>query len=144
MNIDQTAPMSARKEIFIDAPVERVWAVQTGIKDWPAWQADLSNVEMEGNLAVGTTFKWKTKGVKITSTIQELEAGRRIGWTGSSIGTKAIHIWTFEARGNGTHVTTEESMSGWFPSLIRIFDPAFLEKSLAGSLRALKDEAERQ
>lgn len=143
MNIDQTAPMSTRKEIFIDAPVERVWAVQTDIEHWPAWQADVSNAELEGNLTVGTTFYWKAKGVKITSTIQELDPGRRIGWTGSSMGMKAIHTWTFEEQDNGTHVITEESLSGWFPSLMRIVDPAFLEKSLAGSLRALKDEAER-
>lgn len=143
MNIDQTAPMSARTEILIDAPVEKVWAVLTGIERWPEWRADVSNARLEGSLAVGTSLKWKTKGVAITSTIQELESGRCIGWTGSSVGTKAIHTWTFETQANSTHVITEESLSGWFPSLLKVFDPTFLEKSLAGWLRALKDEVER-
>jgi len=31
MNIDKKAPLKARKEVVIDAPFEKVWAVLTGI-----------------------------------------------------------------------------------------------------------------
>jgi hypothetical protein len=39
-------------------------------------------------------------------------------------------------------MVAEESLSGWFPRIMKIFDPTFLEKSLDGSLGALKLEAE--
>ncbi len=143
MNIDQNAPMAARQEIFIAAPLEKVWAVQTDIDRWPEWQSDISSAKLEGNLTVGTIFRWKAKGLGITSTIQDLVPGRRISWTGSSIGMKAVHIWIFQPWDNGTRVITEESLSGWFPRILKIFDSTFLEKSLAGSLQVLKTQAER-
>ncbi len=136
--------MTARQETFIAAPLEKVWAVQTDIDRWPEWQSDISSAKLEGNLAVGAIFRWKAKGLSITSTIQELEPGRRIGWMGSSIGMKAVHIWIFEPRDNGTRVITEESLSGWFPRILKIFDPTFLEKSLAASLQVLKIQTEPQ
>lgn len=143
MNIDQNAPLSAQKEIVIVAPLERVWATLTEIERWPEWQPDVSSAKLEGNLAVGTIFQWKAKGLSITSTIQELEPRRRIGWTGRSMGMSAIHVWTLEPQDNGTRVITEESLSGWFPRILRIFAPNFLEKSLISSLQALKSQAEQ-
>ncbi len=143
MHIDQNAPMTARKEIFIAAPVENVWGVQTDISRWPEWQPDVTSAKLEGDLAVGATFRWKAKGLSINSSIQELEPGRRIGWTGDSIGMQAIHIWTFEPQEDGTRVITEESLSGWFPRILKLFDSTFLEKSLAGSLQVLKTRVEQ-
>jgi uncharacterized protein YndB with AHSA1/START domain len=143
MNIDQNAPMTACKEIFIAAPLEKVWALQTDIERWPEWQPDVASAKLEGDLAVGTIFRWKAQGINITSTLQEVEPGRRIGWTGSAIGMTAVHIWTFEPREDGTWVITEESLSGWLPRILKIFDPAFLEKSLDESLQVLKAKAEQ-
>ncbi len=143
MNIDSKASLKAREEIVIDAPVGEIWSLLTGIDDWARWQPDVTSARLEGGLSVGTVFKWKAMGLNITSTIQELEPKKKIGWTGKSIGMKAVHLWTFEPQGNSTRITTEESLSGWFPGTLKIFDPAFLEKSLTGSLRVLKTEAER-
>jgi uncharacterized protein YndB with AHSA1/START domain len=143
MHIDQHAPMTAHRETFIAAPVETVWAVVTDIDRWPEWQSDVTSAKLEGNLAVGATFRWKAKGLSINSTIQELEPGRRIGWTGDAIGMRAIHLWTFEPQEDGTQVITEESLSGWFPRILKLFDPTFLEKSLVGSLQVLKIQTEQ-
>lgn len=144
MNIDQNAPMTARKDIFIASPLEKVWAVLTDINRWPEWQPDVSSAKLEGNLTVGTIFRWNAKGFSITSTIKELKLGQRIGWTGSSLGMKAAHIWILEQQGNGTRVIIEESLSSWFPRILKIFDPTFLEKSLDKLLQALKIRAEQQ
>jgi len=143
MHIDQHAPMTARKETFIAAPPGTVWAVLTDIDRWPEWQPDVTSAKLEGDLAVGTTLRWKAKGLGINSTIRELEPGRRIGWTGDSIGMRAIHLWTFEPQEGGTRVITEESLSGWFSRILKLFDQTFLEKSLAGSLQVLKTQAEQ-
>ena len=143
MNIDERAPLTARQDIFIAAPLDKVWALQTNIEQWPAWQPDISSVQLDGPVAPGTIFRWKAKGLSITSTIHEVEPGRRIGWTGRALGMYAVHNWIFEQRENGTHVITEESLAGWVPRLLKLFDPAFLDTSLASSLAVLKKQAEQ-
>ncbi len=143
MNIDTTAPLIGKKDIEINAPVHHVWAIQTDIESWPKWQKDISSVNIEGKLTKGTVFKWKAMGMNITSVLQEVNENKIIGWSGKSIGMNAIHVWKFEKQGNKTIVTTEESLSGWFPMLIRLFKPDFLEQSLSKSLLNLKNQAEK-
>lgn len=143
MNIDTTAPLIGKKDIEINAPVHHVWAIQSDIKSWPKWQKDISSVNIEGKLTKGTVFKWKAMGMNITSVLQEVNENKTIGWSGKSIGMNAIHVWKFEKQGNKTIVTTEESLSGWFPMLIRLFKPDFLEQSLSKSLLNLKNQAEK-
>ncbi|MBO1436108.1 SRPBCC family protein [Meiothermus sp. CFH 77666] len=144
MNIDNSAPLKARKEIVIGAPLETVWALLTDIERWPQWQPDVSSARLEGELAVGAVFRWKAKGLGIVSTVQALEQGRCIGWTGNSVGMRAVHIWTLEPQGEGVRVATEESLTGWLAQTMKIFDRNFLEKSLEGSLQVLKARAERR
>lgn len=143
MNIDQKAPLAARSEIVIAAPLEKVWALQTDINRWPEWQPEISSAHLEGDLAAGTVFRWKAMGMGIVSTLQEVQPRQRISWTGKSLGMSAIHCWTFEAQGDSTRVITEESLSGWFPRLLKLLTPAFLDKSLAKSLHTLKAQAEK-
>lgn len=143
MNIDTTAPLIGKKDIEINAPVHHVWAIQSDIKSWPKWQKDISSVNIEGKLTKGTVFKWKAMGMNITSVLQEVNENKTIGWSGKSIGMNAIHVWKFEKQGNKTIVTTEESLSGWLPMLIRLFNPDFLEQSLSKSLLNLKNQAEK-
>lgn len=143
MKINQHAPLAARKEILIAAPVEKVWRIQSAIERWPEWQPDVSSVRLEGALTPGTVFRWKAKGLTITSTLQEVEPPRRISWTGVAPGMQAIHIWLFEPQDNFTRVVTEESLSGWLTHLLKLFDRAFLEKSLEASLQTLKARVEQ-
>jgi uncharacterized membrane protein len=142
MNVDTNAPVFARKEIIIDAPIETVWNIQTGINRWSEWQSDITSVKMDGELKAGTIFRWKAKGLSIVSTLHTVEPNRRIGWTGISLGMSAIHNWTFEALGNVTRVVTEESLNGWLTRLMKLFDPHFLDKSLEASLKILRRRVE--
>jgi hypothetical protein len=142
MQVDRNAPLCARGETIIQAPPDKVWSVLTGISRWPEWQAGVSSAALEGELAAGATFRWKANGLGITSTINDLEPERRIGWTGDSLGMRAIHHFALEPQDGGTRVTTEESISGWLARILKMFDPNYLDKSLAGSLQALKARAE--
>ena len=144
MNIDYNAPLIAKKDILISASLEKVWSEITKIDRWFEWQPDVTSSKLNGELAVGVLFYWKAKGLNITSTIQVLEPMQSIGWTGKSLGMQAIHIWTFEARNEGIYVKTEESLSGWFPRVLKLFDPHFLEKSLLNSLQVLKAHTEKK
>ena len=44
-----------------------------------------------GPLEVGTIFRWQTYGLSIESTIREIDAPRRIVWSGLAQGITAIH-----------------------------------------------------
>jgi len=142
MQIDHDAPLSAKKDILISAPLERVWSELTNIDQWSKWQPGLTSSKLDGKLTTGTKFYWKAKGFNITSTLQIVDQMQSIGWTGKSLGMQAIHIWRFEKHPDGTFVQTEESLSGWFPRLLKLFDPKFLETSLQNSLQILKAHVE--
>ncbi|MBK8034623.1 MAG: SRPBCC family protein [Chloroflexi bacterium] len=143
MQIDTNAPVTARDSILIHAPLERVWALQANIEQWTQWQPNINRAVLEGELKAGSVFRWKAQGLAITSTLQVVDPCHQIGWTGGSLGMKAIHLWHFEATPEGTRVTVEESLSGWFTRLLAWFDRAFLTKSIASSLALLKAQAEK-
>lgn len=143
MNIDQAAPAIAQDEITINAPIEKVWEIQTNIGNWSIWQPDIKRIEIQGDIVPGTTFLWKAQGLTIQSTLEVVEPYRQIGWTGTAMGMKARHIFYFDALPEGTHVKVEESLSGWFTRLLCLFDRHFLQKSMAKSLAILKEHVEK-
>ncbi|MGW6982220.1 SRPBCC family protein [Streptomyces sp. NPDC054932] len=112
VTIDETAPVIVRLSTVIDAPLARVWELHTDIGAWPAWNPDVDRAEPDGPPAVGSSFRWHTHGLDITSTVHELVPGRRIVWGGPAAGITGVHVWTFEETGAGVTVRTEESWSG--------------------------------
>jgi uncharacterized membrane protein len=143
MQIDTHAPLVSTKEIVIEAPLEIVWKLQTDIAKWPTWQNDVTYAKLEGKLIAGSSFVWKAKGVRIRSVLQEVIPYKRIGWRGSSFGMHAIHQWEFYKEGKKTRVVTSESLSGWLPSLFKLFSPTFLDTVLVQSLQRLQSYAEK-
>ncbi len=145
MDINRSAPAVASAEAVIDAPPAVVWAVQTDLRAWPEWNADVSSIQFSGALVPGTRFRWKAGGLPITSTLEVVEAQRKIGWTGRApLGIHAVHTWTFEPEGGGTRVRTEESFEGWLVRALAGWMRRMLAESLAKGLAALKTEAERR
>ena len=57
-------------------------------------------------------FCWQTAGLDITSTVEEIDAPRRIVWGGPAQGIVAVHVWTFEPWNDGVLVRTAESWEG--------------------------------
>lgn len=142
MTIDQHAPLIAEREILIESSINKVWNAVSDVQNWPSWQKDVSTVQLFGTLQAGSRFQWKAMGMSITSQLQTVEINKVIGWTGKSIGMQAVHYWYFEKSGSNTKVTSKESLSGWFPRLIKMFQPNFLDDSMKKSLMALKTHVE--
>ncbi len=143
MDINRKAPAIASAEALIRAPLDVVWSVQTNFTEWSRWNPDVAYVDMEGPLAPGTEFRWKSGGAAITSELKEVEFKRRIVWTGKILGIRAIHVWMFEEQADGVLVRTEESFDGL---LVRLFARSMrrmLDSALSNGLDALKSECER-
>jgi len=112
MDINDDAPVITRDEIMINAPIEMIWSIQTDVTAWPSWQPDVDGAVAEGPLEVGSVFRWQTAGLDIMSTVEEIDAPRRIVWGGSAQGIVAVHVWTFEPRDGAVLVRTAESWEG--------------------------------
>ena len=145
MDINRNAPAIASSEAYVNASPSMVWAVHTDLRAWPAWNSDVTFVDLGGPLSPGTQFRWKSGGVPITSELRIVEPERQIAWTGRApLGIRAVHTWTFEPDGEGTRVRTEESFEGL---LVRIFKGSMrrmLARSLKKGITELKAEAERR
>jgi len=144
VEINTSAPVVVCKEIKIRATAEEVWRIHTNITGWKHWHPDVSESKLEGELAVGAVFNWKSRGTKITSTIRELEPNRRIVWSGKAGGASAIHAWTIEPNGEGVVLKTEESLEGMMVGLMKGGALRKLETSLEGWLIDLKNEVEME
>ncbi|WP_030774865.1 MULTISPECIES: SRPBCC family protein [unclassified Streptomyces] len=143
VTIDETAPVIVRLSTVIDAPLTTVWALHTDVAAWPAWNADIDRTIVDGPLLPGSSFRWLTHGLDITSTVQELVPGERIVWGGTVEGIVGVHVWAFEQSDAGVVVHTEESWSGE-PVDAEVDELGkALHDSLEGWLSHLKDRAEQ-
>jgi uncharacterized protein YndB with AHSA1/START domain len=111
-SIDANAAVVVRREIRIEAPIDRVWQLHTDVNGWTAWQTDIDTAHTDGPLRPGSTFHWTTAGLSVASTVYAVDAPYRILWGGPAHGIAGIHEWTFTADGDGTLVRTAESWDG--------------------------------
>jgi hypothetical protein len=144
VDVDRTAPVVAAAEAEIAASPETVWDVLTGFEDWPAWNPAVSSVSFEGGVVEGAAFRWKAGSARLTSTLQRVERPRLVGWTGKTMGIRAVHVWRLEARDDGTFVQTEESFAGLPVRLMPGRMQRNLQRALDESLEHLGAEAERR
>jgi hypothetical protein len=93
--------------------------VLTDFEAWPSWNPDVKARSMTGAVAEGSEFRWKAGPGTITSVIRRVEPLRLIGWTGRTLGIRAIHFWWLEPRDGTTFVRTAESYDGLVARLVR-------------------------
>ncbi|MCB1334719.1 MAG: SRPBCC domain-containing protein [Roseivivax sp.] len=143
-DIDRGAPAVGQAEIIVNAPPAAVWSVLTAFDDWPRWNGAIQSMQMDGPLAVGTTFRWRTGGMKIRSQIAVLAAPEVIGWTGVAPLITARHLYQLTDLAGRTKVRTRESFSGLFARLLPGMARQMMEKALEDGLALLKTECERR
>ena len=144
MDINEGAPVVAHAQALVAADPQTVWQVLTDLERWPTWKPDVRSVRLHGALAPGTVFVWRAGPGTIRSTLQDVESPRRIAWTGTTFGIKAIDVFVLEPRGGATFVSEEES---WQGLLVRLFSGRLrrtLQTSLDTGLAQLKGEVERR
>lgn len=141
--INENAPVVSRSQMEIAAPVDTVWQVLTDIKKWPQWQQAVSETIVPEKVEEGTEFHWKADGLSFTSKIHTVNPHRAFGWTGKTIGTSAIHNWTFVKKDDHTLVIVEESLQGVFPRLFKNFFQKNLNQGVLTNLEELKAASEK-
>jgi uncharacterized protein YndB with AHSA1/START domain len=143
MEINTSGLAVASHEILIEAPAQRVWSLLIGFDRWTSWNPAVKKSRLDGAFEVGSSFTWKSGGITIISTLQEIQPETRLVWTGSAIGTRAIHVWSLQPTSTGVWLTTSESFDGWLVALMRKAMQKTLDQSLVAWLATIKVEAER-
>jgi uncharacterized protein YndB with AHSA1/START domain len=141
-SVDESAPVIARHEIDIDAPVAVVWELHTDVNSWPSWQKDITSAHMEGSFQPGTSFDWESFGFPVTSTIYEVQPQTRVLWGGTAQGITGVHEWLLSATPQGVRVTTNESFAGGAVDADQAAMQSQLDASLASWLGHMKAAAE--
>ncbi|MYX15723.1 polyketide cyclase /reductase [Streptomyces sp. SID8374] len=156
--VDAKAPVRARAEVVIDAPLSTVWKLQTDVERWPAWQAHVTGVGRldHGPFRPGSAFRWTTPippnpatpatSLDITSTVKQLKPDSCIRWTGPAVGEglhiDGVHVWSFTKVRGGVLVRTEETHTGEQVDANVPFATEILQQGLDAWLVDLKTAAE--
>lgn len=142
-SINENAPVKAKKSIQIDASPPQVWELLSDIDNWRKWNQDIKESKINGPLAAGSTFDWKSGGTKIHSTLHTVTPNKELGWSGKAFGSFAIHNWTLTDVNGATEVVVEESMDGALMRFFRGFMQNTLENGMNKWLMQLKEAAEK-
>jgi uncharacterized protein YndB with AHSA1/START domain len=143
VEIDRNAP-AAEGSARIAAPPATVWAVISDIAAWPTWNPEIRSVSFDGPLEPGSEFRWKSGPSSLVSLLEVVDPPREIGWTGTTMGIRAIHVFRFEPIEGGTLARSEESWSGALPSLMKSFSRKRIQRAIDTALESLKAESERR
>ncbi|MFE3257644.1 SRPBCC family protein [Nocardia sp. NPDC059091] len=159
-SIDTAAPIHYRTEALIKAPLDTIWNLQTDVEGWPSWRQPVTSMRHldAGRLQPGSQFRWTTPApatattpattLTITSTVQQVQAGRCIRWSGPAVGDGVsidggIHVWTFTPVDGGVLVRTEENWNGAQVETDVPTSTQFLGAGLEAWLANLRTAAER-
>ena len=124
--------------IDVHAGRDAVWQSFADLASWPRWFPWLSQAsalpderladgapfcvggELELHIAAGPLGQKRVRVV-----VRECERGHRVRWTGSLLGVKVNHVYSFEDKAAGaTRVTSHAEIEGFAARLLRgaVFD----------------------
>jgi uncharacterized membrane protein len=142
ISINENAPVIAKNEILINAPLEKVFSTLTDINNWVNWRHSISKCILIDPVAENAKFTWSSGGLNYKSVIHTIKEDA-FGWTGTTIGAYAIHNWFFKEIDGKTLVKVEESLEGFFISSMKKSMKEKLEKFMITDLTELKKECEK-
>lgn len=137
--VNENAPVKSMSQLEIAAPVDTVWKILTGIRNWPEWQKSVTETTAPETVEEGTEFHWKAGGLSFKSRIHTAELHKAFGWTGTTLGAAAVHNWRFIEKENSTVVIVEESLQGIFPGIFKGYFQKNLDKGVLTNLEELKE-----
>jgi hypothetical protein len=115
-------------EAEVRAPVERVWAVFSGVRRWPEWSRVCLGVsgELDRLWAPGAEFGFQLRmagaGVPFHVRVTESYPPRRVAWSSTRLTVTAKRTFTFSPSQDGTVVRDRKEFSSpalpiglWYP-----------------------------
>ena len=103
-------------EIAIAAPPEAVWACLIRAADWPNWYPNSQAVKIDGggpDLFPGAQFSWRTFGVNVRSTVQEMMRSEFVQYA-RALGLSPLMQVRYALRNSMTAMVTVIGIMFWF------------------------------
>jgi uncharacterized membrane protein len=100
---------------LIEAPPEVVWALATGVTDWPSYMPTVQSVEMldDGPLRLGSRARIKQPGQRTAVwTVTRFEPGRTFTWESAHRGYAIAGTHTVASEGAASRNTLALQMTG--------------------------------
>ena len=87
----------------VPAPAERVWAILSDVEHWPSWTASVTEVVLDGPLAVGAVANIRQPKLPRTAwTVTEVVPGRSFTWESKAPGSRAVGEHEISPTGDGS------------------------------------------
>ena len=141
-----TARVYAYNELRTSLSPEQLWPVLIDAAAWPSWYSNARDVVLDGGgsrLDGTSRFTWTTFGLRVASTVRELEPFSRLAWEGSGRGSSGYHRWDLQRTADGgTLIVTEEVQHGLLAALLGPLVRRSIEKQHQHWLEALVRTAE--
>jgi hypothetical protein len=116
------APVFAHNEIVSARPASDLWPALVRAAEWPVWYPHASEVRGIApgeDLVLGSTFSWKTLGVRVTTTVTEIVPNQALAWSGRARGSRGYHRWDLQPTPDGgCRIVTEEVQAGSVPTML--------------------------
>ncbi len=142
------SPVFVSNAIEINASPEKVWFWLTNAATWHQWYCNASAVQLlhppGQKLQAATSFKWKTFGAHLQSSVIEFQPYERLAWDARGTGILAYHAWLIIPNVHGCRVITEETQRGWLCRLGNLLMPRRMYKYHQIWLEGLKRMAEKE
>ena len=109
-------------ELQAGASCAALWDTLIEAPEWPAWYRHSKDVRLDDGgrrLSAGASFRWRASGQRVRSTVRVFEPGRELAWDATNPLVRVYHRWSFEERGEGCLIVTEEAQRGLLPSATR-------------------------
>lgn len=97
------------RNVEINEPVEKVWAVLTDPSTWPKWFPYVDSVSNVTTLKKGSTFNWESNGQQGTITIVDFEPNKRLEVLTQLGDDKDSHVFTIKSSGGFFGLADDEA-----------------------------------
>lgn len=138
--INENAGIRDSHATIINADIDKVWNILVDMENWPTWNPEVKKVTMDGEVEVGTNFKWIQGRTHGNSQIQKVDKPHTLSWTSKAKLVKRIYVWSLESDEGQTIATVSASFQGTFVVLAENHQKVYNE--LLNWLELLKNKAE--
>jgi hypothetical protein len=140
--------MVVEESIQIRGSIEQVWGTFTDLTCWVDWNTVLKGVASSQTevMSEGNRFKCCMRPfafpIYFEPTIEGIDPYKRIVWTGSKYGIRAVHEWFFRQHEKGVEVVSKETFTGLPILAFRLFSKTTIRKMTRAMLDDLRRAAE--
>ena len=136
--------MKIEETFQVPTSIERVWDVISDVAAWSSVYAELRDVEVEGPVAVGTGFSFKSGPGRIDAEITRADPPEVFVFQGRGMGATSHYAFRLASAPDGTtELAAAQSMSGRAIRPMKRMLQRIADTSLQDWLRGIAETAER-